>query len=122
MESFVVPPLIGQQIMEVMGYDGLSIQTPENYRKYLDVAQFLGRFDDGVQIARIVARGTTPKERADKLFEYVSLRKQLESVRSQMKELPSENLVTSQNPDVQTKRQEFLNQESFLLSEIALYE
>lgn len=122
METFVVPPLIGQQIMEIMGFDGLSIQSPDNYRRYLDVAQYLGKFEDGIQIARIVTRGAKPDERASKLAEYVNLRKQLENVRGKLKELPSENLVTSENLEVKQQREQYQMQESSILNEIAYYE
>lgn len=118
METFSVPPLLGAEIMDILGLDALSIRTPEYYRKYTEIAEFFGRFEDATSILRMITRGTIPKERLAKVHEYTNLRKQLDDVRGKIKDLPSDNLATS-NPTV---RQALQTQEHALLTELAHYE
>lgn len=120
MDSFEVSPLIGQEIIQAMGYDGFSIQTPENYKKYLAVAKYLARYEDGTQIAKMVTRATPLQDKANKLFEYVSLRKDLDEVRQKIGELPES--IGEESEEVQSQRTEYGEQENRLLNELAWYE
>lgn len=118
MESFETDPLKGAEIMAVLGLDALSIRTPENYQRYKEIVSFLGKYDDAVSIIRMVTRGTTPRERLAKVFEYTKLRQELAGIRDQIKQLPSDNLATTD----QTIRKELETKEQVLLNELTTYE
>lgn len=122
MESFEVDPLVGQKIMQAMGFDGFSIQNPENYKRYTEVAKYLSKFEDGAQIAQIVTRATKPQDRAAKLFEYVALRKDLENIRQQLRDMPSDNLISAEDTELQDQKRSYQDQEAHLLNEISMYE
>lgn len=122
METFAVAPLLGAELMEIMGLDGLSIQNPENYNKYLEVAKYFSRFEDATNVARMVSRNTPLKDRLDKMLEYTRLRRSLDETRAKKAELPSADLATNDTPEMAELRTQLDTQENFILNELAYYE
>lgn len=122
MDSFEVPLELGQKITQAMGLDAFKILDPAAQEKYLTVAKYLSRFEDGANIASTVTRRFPAVEKADILFEYVNLRKELDGVRQQMSELPSKDMISSETPEEQERRKQLESSESALIEQISQYE
>ena len=62
----------GVEIMQALGLDALSIQSPDTFRKYLYIAKYLEKFGDAPAIVRTVARSASLKDKLDKVYEYIA--------------------------------------------------
>lgn len=107
----------GTELLQALGMDALDVQKPDMFQKFMDIAKYVGKFGDGVRIARIVSHGTEKAERLSKMWEYVSLRKSLDEVRKEKSVLETSDLITDQE-----KLKGLEAQEHNLLNEIQLYE
>ena len=103
--------IMGVQLMETLFLNALDIQAPHTLKRFLEVADFLGGFEDGLQVARTVVHRTAPKDRLDKIWEYVRLRKEMNALQGQIDSM-------EEGPD----REEAQAQKGRLLSNIESYE
>jgi len=108
-------PTQGVELLGALGMDAWDLQNPDKYAKYLVVAKYLERFEDGALIARTIGRDTLKGERIDKILEYVNLRRSLDEVRAKKSTLT--NLLTDEEERVRVE-----GEEKVLLNELMQYE
>lgn len=113
-----IGPTDGAELMQALGLDGWDIQKPDVFKKYLEIAKYLEKFSDGVNIARLVAKNSLKVEKVDKVLEYIALRKELEAVRERKAALPSPDTISGETPEAI----ELQSEEARLINEIRLYE
>lgn len=99
--------------MDTLGLNALDIQNPTILRRFQDVAGYLGKYSDALHVARIVTSKTPPKERLDKMWGYVQLRKELQRVQSEMDAL---------SPEMVEERDRLAAEEQKRLATLDLYE
>lgn len=117
-----ISPTQGTELLLALGLDAWEIQNPAVFNKYLDVAKYLERFEDGALIARTVGRSALKGERLDKVLEYVQLRERLDAVRARRAELPDSGMIKDESDEIRTLRHAIDSEERSLLSEITIYE
>lgn len=115
-------PEIGTQLIEIMGINAMDLQTPSVASKYKIIAEYFGRFEDAPALARRITKSARGGEKLDRLLQYTLLRKDLDGVRSQLNELPSQDTITSEDPEVADLRSGLSDQEARIINEIQYYE
>ena len=108
-----ISPTLGAELMNTLGLDALSIQNPALLRRFLDVAEYIGKFEDGLHVARIVTSKATPKDRLDKMWDYVRLRKEMAVLQSEIDAL---------SPEMVEERDRLQAEQQKQLATIGLYE
>lgn len=104
-------PDMAVRLMETCCINALDIQAPDTLKRFLEVADFFGGYGDGLQVARTVLHKTPPKDRLAKAWEYVQLRKELNTLQSQVSSM-------EEGPD----KDQALADKGRVLSEIEIYE
>lgn len=117
-----VSPEIGAELVDILGINALDLQTPEKAAKYKIVAEYFKRFSDAPGLARRVTRNVAPDERLDKMLQYTILRKNLDVLRSELNQLPSEDTISSEDPEAKQYRENLVAREQQMINEIELYE
>ena len=117
-----IAPDIGVELAFASGVNALDLQTPEISSKFNEVVKYFNKFQDAAAIARMVSRGTQTKDKLSKIYEYVGLRKELDSIRESLKKLPSSDTVTGDTEKNRKLRSELQSKEIGLLNEIQRYE
>ena len=108
-----ISPTLGAELMATLGIDALAIQNPALLSRFLDVAEYLGKYEDGLHIARIVTSKSMPKDRLDKLWDYVRLRKEMSVLQSELDALSPEMVEERERLEAEQQKQ---------LATIGLYE
>lgn len=117
-----ISPEVGTQLLEILGVSSLDLQTPEVFAKYEYIAKYFSKFQDAPAVARMVSRSTPTKEKLAKVYEYVSLRKELDILRESLKNIPSSDTITGDTEENNSARMELQTKESNILNEIQRYE
>lgn len=110
-------PENGVMLMEALGINALDLQTPEVSAKFQFVAEYFNKFSDGPALARRVGRNVSGKDKLAKILEYTQLRKGLDIVRDELKELGEDDTITNED-----QRNELRQREAQMIKEIQLYE
>ena len=117
-----ISPENGAELVDILGINALDLQTPDKAAKYKIIAEYFKRFNDSTGLARRITRNVAPDERLDKMMQYTILRKNLDMLRGELNQLPSEDTITSEDPDTQAYRANLVARERQMVSEIELYE
>jgi hypothetical protein len=102
-----ISPTLGTELLLALGLNALDIQNPDILRRFTEIASYLGRFDDGLHIVRMVCANVTPKDRLDKVWGYVQLRQEMDLLKSEIEviapELEEERMSLQHLYDEQSK-------------------
>jgi hypothetical protein len=117
-----ISPETGTELVQALGLDAFELQKPDVLARYLEIARYLATFTDGPHVARTVARKEIKSDRLMKVWEYVSLRRSLDEVRKAKSELPKNDMISDEAPEILLKRQEIESREQSLVTELQRYE
>lgn len=117
-----ISPQDGAELIGILGITALDLQTPDKAAKYKLIAEYFKKFSDGPALARRITRNVAPDGRLDKIMQYTLLRKDLDAVRSQLNELPSQDTIMSEDPNIGARRNDLMQQEARIVNEIQYYE
>lgn len=117
-----IAPDVGAELAGILGITGMDLSVPDVYAKYAEIAAYFSRFQDAPAVARMVARRATHKERLAKVHEYVKLRKELDVLKEQVKNLPSADTISGDTPENRALRDELATKEYQLVNELSYYE
>lgn len=117
-----VGPEMGTEIVQALGLNALELQKPDVYARFSDIVSYMKNFSDAPLMIHRLSRNTLPQERLAKVHEYIGLRKALDGVRAELRDLPMSDMITGNTPEMRAKREELSTKETLLLSEISYYE